>query len=72
MTNVTPPAPRIETEQKQPLWKRVSLVWAIPLVALIVAAVVTFQTRMTWRVTPSRRASSPAWRTTGPDAREPS
>ncbi|SOH94815.1 Paraquat-inducible protein B [Monaibacterium marinum] len=39
-----PPAPRIETEAHTPLWKRFSLVWAIPLVALIVAAVVTVQT----------------------------
>ena len=44
MTDLPPPSPRIETEAKQPYWKRVSLVWVIPLAALIVAAVVTYQT----------------------------
>ncbi len=44
MTDLPPPAPRIETDAKQPYWKRVSLVWAIPLVALIVAAAVTYRT----------------------------
>ena len=38
------PSPRIESDAPAPWWRSVSLVWAIPLAALIVAAVVTVQT----------------------------